>query len=141
VSKEIDQSQLLELIEPIVNEAVPGVHGTIYIVRGLGYLAALGVGTRVILPGEAEDAWRAVGRVGGEVILGTAASVAETLGYPGWWLGLKAAECLIGVTQSGQSPYALDERIAEAGATSLWSPSAGPAESAVDADRRNRRTT
>ena len=37
---------------------------------------------------------------GWEVILGTAASVAETLGYPGWWLGLKAAECLIGVTQS-----------------------------------------
>lgn len=69
--------------------------------------------------------------MGGEVILGTAASVAETLGYPGWWLGLKAAECLTGATQSGQSPYALDERIAEAGATSLWSPSAGPAESAV----------
>lgn len=34
-------------------------------------------------------------------------------------------------SDSGQSPYALDERIAEAGATSLWSPSAGPAESAV----------
>lgn len=69
--RRIGQSRLLELIEPIVNEAVPGVHGAIYIVGGLGYLAALGAGTRLILPGEAEDAWRAVGRVGGEVILGS----------------------------------------------------------------------
>jgi hypothetical protein len=75
------------------------------LIRGLGLTGedhhpSSALGTRVVPPGEAEDAWRAVGWVGGEVILGTAASVAETLGYPGWWLGLKAAECLIGVTQS-----------------------------------------